>query len=317
MLNEDALIAIDVVIPAYNASRFIAATLQSVASQSHLPARLIVVDDGSQDDTSAIVEHFCVAHPEVNAVLLRQDNRGLSAARNAGIKHATSPWIALLDADDIWEPLKLEKQVKQLQESRLSNVGVVYCDYSLIDENGHQLELPRFVLRPEIRGDVRQALRRENCVAGSGSAVLVRRSLFEQVGLFDVSLCSAEDWDMWIRLANVASFDYVNEPLVKIRRHRSSLQANHTKMLDGELSLLNKLVRHGLDPWPVYRLRRHAAFHQIDITDLRCYPTLDPALTKLFTGWNFRFFALYIRARVAFGAAIRRVLAWCRRNDGR
>jgi len=123
---------IDVIIPAYNAGAFITQTLQSVLMQDAPLQSVIVVNDGSTDNTQAKVLAFQQQNPELNLVLINQKNSGLSAARNAGIRHSRAGHIALLDADDVWDTQKLSTQIALYQNSENPQLGVVYFGYQLI-----------------------------------------------------------------------------------------------------------------------------------------------------------------------------------------
>ncbi len=231
---------IDVVIPAYNASAFIERTLESVLRQTLAPASIIVVDDGSVDDTAALVRRFVEAHPEQKIVLLSQSNKGISGARNAGLKIATSEFVALVDADDMWEPEKLERQAALFMRAGTEKLGLVYCDYRLIDEHGAPVRA-RGHTGPRLRGNIHRELRKGNLISGSASAVLIRTKVLQEVGLFDESLVCCEDWDMWLRIGKDWEVDFVPEKLVLIRRHSESIQRDNRKMLEGDLRIAVKL----------------------------------------------------------------------------
>lgn len=238
---------IDVVIPAYNASAFITQTLASVAQQTLLPASIIVVDDGSVDDTAELVRHFADEHPSLKIALLSHSNKGASGARNAGLKVATSEFVALLDADDLWEPDKLERQAELFMRDGAEKLGMVYCDYRLIDDSGNSIQT-RSHVAPRLRGRVRQELSKGNLISGSASAVLIRNRVLKDVGLFDETLVCGEDWDLWLRISKNWEVDYVPQTLVCIRRHSQSVQAklDHRKMLEDDLRIAVRLSDEGL-----------------------------------------------------------------------
>lgn len=236
---------IDVVIPAYNASAFIERTLESVLRQTLAPSSIIVVDDGSADDTAALVRRFAEAHPAQKIVLLSQSNKGISGARNAGLKVATSEFVALLDADDLWEPEKLERQAALFRRASAEKLGLVYCDYRLIDEHGAPVRA-RSHTGPRLRGSIRSELCKGNLISGSASAVLIRTRVLQDVGLFDEALVCCEDWDLWLRISKDWEVDFVPETLVRICRHSQSIQLDNRKMLEGDLRIAVKLSDEGL-----------------------------------------------------------------------
>jgi glycosyltransferase involved in cell wall biosynthesis len=220
----NGLPAVDVVIPAYNAEAYIAAALRSALSQTHSPRRIFVVDDGSTDRTAQVVRRI----RDQRVKLIRKSNGGLSSARNAGLAQSRAPWVAFLDADDVWLPRKLQRQIEVLQSTPNVRLGLVYCDYGNIDIQGRSLPgFPCFQLDPRVKGRVRRLLYRGNLVAGSGSAALVRRECFKRVGNFDEQLRSTEDWDMWLRISGEWEMDFAPEKLVMLRRHPQSMSVTH------------------------------------------------------------------------------------------
>lgn len=233
--------SIDVVIPTYNGERFILAALDSVNAQTVLPTRIIVVDDGSTDRTADVVRAYASIVP---LTLLQQKNGGLSAARNAGIRASTGEYIALLDADDEWYPTKLEEQMRVFANTPFVDVGLVYTAYSIIDADGRPTD--KFFQVPldrRVRGKVFVRLLDANMITGSGSGVLVKRACFDAVGLFDEQLAACEDWDMWLRVAQKCAVDFVDKPLVKIRRHGENMQNDAGRMFRNILSFYDKWLK--------------------------------------------------------------------------
>lgn len=213
---------VDVVIPVHNGAAFIAACLESVFAQTVRPKRVVVVDDGSTDDTVAVVESTRRRHPELILHRLER-NRGASAARNAGLRLSDSPLVAFLDADDIWRPEKLEAQLSVFHNDD-ERVGVVHSAYFLIDEHSVPI-VGEFVHEPELRGDVLNAILFDDYVlSGSASSVLVKREVLERAGGFDEALYHAEDWDLWARLAAISHIDFTPKPVVGVRVHAGSAQ---------------------------------------------------------------------------------------------
>jgi glycosyltransferase involved in cell wall biosynthesis len=232
---------IDVVMPAYNAAAYILDALASIVGQTCLPKRILVIDDGSSDNTVAIVRQYAEqVRDACEIVCLSQVNAGPSAARNVGLAMCKAQFVAMLDADDIWEPTKLAKQLDCFVTSAWSNLGLVYCDYSLMDRRGVPLVNLGFQLNRDIRGNVARKLRRANQIAGSASAVLLRRQALLDVGLFDETLVCAEDWDLWLRIADKYAVDFIDEPLVRLRQHPHNSQNNESRMLGGEIRFAQK-----------------------------------------------------------------------------
>lgn len=240
---------IDVVIPAFNAEKYIEKTLESIGLQGDTLGTIFVVNDGSTDRTQAIVETFSYSHPQLAIELINQENAGLASARNAGInaslQKSKRSYIALIDADDVWLARKLEKQLAVFNASSDPQLGIVYCSYELIDETSARILGENMIIKPSLRGEVYSSLLTGNFVSGSGSSVLIKSAVFKEIGLFDEALNASEDWDMWIRIARKFHFDFVNESLVQIRVHQRNMQKDFSRMLASELAMLNKFAQHG------------------------------------------------------------------------
>lgn len=207
---------VSVVIPAYNAMTYLPDTLNSVLKQTFSDFEVLIIDDGSTDYIQTWVAQN-VTEPRIR--LIAQANQGLSAARNTGIANAQGEYVAFLDADDLWESTKLEKQVHHLDNN--SAVGVVYNWIGVIDAEGKPTGR---VWGGNIEGDVLTEILQRNII--DCPSVLVRRKCFEDVGVFDRTLRSVEDWDMWIRIASRYPFAVTKEPLVYYRQHASNMSKN-------------------------------------------------------------------------------------------
>jgi glycosyltransferase involved in cell wall biosynthesis len=208
---------VSVIIPAYNAMNYLAETLESVLKQTFTNFEVLIINDGSSDN---IVE-WASEIQDARVRLICQDNQGLAGARNTGIWCSKGEYLAFLDADDIWEPTKLEKQVKCLNEN--ADIGLVSCWISHVDENGN---IVGFTNVPKFTGtDLKRELFTFNNIL-CGSTPILRRSCFEKVGFFERSLKSAEDWDMWLRIARYYSISVIREPLVRYRHHSNNMSKN-------------------------------------------------------------------------------------------
>jgi glycosyltransferase involved in cell wall biosynthesis len=213
----------------FNGAQFIIQAIKSIEAQSYRPTKIIVIDDGSTDTTEEVVLKYA-AHCALPIQYIKKENGGPSSARNAGLKAATSDYIAFLDADDEWHERKLEEQIAVFEASKFPDLGIVYCDYQIIDEAGRLLPFKTVMLDPSIQGDVSRRLLHGNFITGSDSAVLVKRKCFEKVGLFDETLVAFEDLDLWIRLSRYYQFDYASSELVKIRFHPNNAQKDEVRM---------------------------------------------------------------------------------------
>ncbi len=234
---------INVVIPVYNGARFIVDALDSVVHQTLAPERIIVIDDGSTDNTHELVSKYKETSP-VEITLIKKQNGGLSSARNAGIKESTSEFIAFLDADDTWVKEKLEEQIYIYDKTEFKNLALVYCDYDVIDSSG-KVKYKNYKApldQKRMRGSVFKKLIERNQIASSGSGVLIKREIFDTVGLFDETLPWGEDWDMWLRIAQKFEVDFTPKTLVHIRKNEHNMTANPTKVFEGEVQFYNKWI---------------------------------------------------------------------------
>lgn len=281
-------------IPAYNAGAFIAQTLQSVLLQDMPIQSVIVVNDGSIDDTQSKVLAFQEQNPQLKIALIYQDNAGLSAARNAGIRHSQADYISLLDADDLWHPTKLSSQIALFQNSHNPQLGVVYCAYELIDAAGNLLPAKeQALITPNLRGNVYKSLLRGNFISGSGSSVLIARAVFDQVGLFDQKLKACEDWDMWLRIAQHYLFDYVDQTLVSIRVHPHNMQKDLGRMISAELLVLNKFYERGeKNAFLLWKLRTYLSNKQIAANSIAGFSDCSQNLQAALSGWRMGLAAL-------------------------
>jgi glycosyltransferase involved in cell wall biosynthesis len=215
---------VSVIIPAYNAEKFIAKTLQSVISQTYHNIEILVINDGSQDQTVNIIESF--GQKDSRIILLEQANAGVAVARNLGIAKAKGELIAPIDADDIWYPENLEKQVNRMLKADQS-VGLVYAWSVDINENDH---LTGGFHVAEYEGKVYLPLLYHNFI-GNGSAVLIKKSCLEKVGgynyeqLKDENSHGSEDWELYLRIAEYYEFVVVPEFLIGYRK--SSLSTSY------------------------------------------------------------------------------------------
>src|SRR5262245_61752725 len=212
MVANNLVPAVSVAIPAYNAARYLAEAIDSVLAQTFTDLEIVVVDDGSTDDTPEVLQQY---KPPVRWI--RQLNLGLSGARNRGVLESRAPLVAFLDADDVWVPTKLEQQVREL--SGRPEFGVAY---SAFIEGSADLK-PIGVTSRGRTGVILPDLLTRGNIVGTPSTVVCRRFLFDQRGGFDPRLSQCHDWDMWIRLATVAKFLYLTEPLIIHRRHETNM----------------------------------------------------------------------------------------------
>jgi glycosyltransferase involved in cell wall biosynthesis len=295
---------VDVIVPAYNASAYIRETLASVAIQGSVLAKIIIVNDGSTDNTSEVVNQFVQEHPALQVQIIDQINAGLSAARNAGIRASTAPFIALLDADDVWVADKLNKQLAVFNQSSNDRLGLVYCGYSLINQNSTPLPSSIGVIKPKLRGEASKKLLTGNFISGSGSAALIKSEVFQKVGLFDESLRAGEDWDMWLRIAQQFHFDYCPEELVLIRLHENNMQKDSLRMLTAELMILNKFYKSDRNNlFLLWKIRTILFNRQLSTSSISGFEQCHPKLKSQLSGIRLKlaFALIYPLAQLAKG----------------
>jgi glycosyltransferase involved in cell wall biosynthesis len=220
---------VSVILPSRNRSRRLGVALRTALGQHDVTLEVVVVDDGSTDDTAAVAS--AVGDPRVRYVR-RDDPGGVSVARNVGIGEARGRWIAFLDDDDVWAPTKLSRQVAAMvaQGRTWSYAGDVLVDADLRIVAGSPPPPPEEVVR---------GIERHNSVPAGASNVVVGSDLLAQVGAFDPTLTIGEDWDLWIRLARSGSPGWVRSPLVAISQHGS----NASRDADAMLAQLDVIAR--------------------------------------------------------------------------
>lgn len=221
---------VSVIIPAFNAEKFLRETLESALGQTVPPLEVIVVDDGSTDGTVALVERFRGA-----VRLLRQANGGVARARNAGAAQAKGEWLAFLDADDVWLPGKLERQMAS------ADAALIHTDrYNIGVLDG--LPAVHGDLQPLVDGDVFSALLIGGNVITT-SSVALRTEVFRDLGGFDEDpRLLAEDWDLWLRVAERHAIRACREPLVRYRLHAAGLSRNPAKMNRARLLIVGRAL---------------------------------------------------------------------------
>lgn len=239
---------ISVIIPTYNYGRFIAAAVESALGQTLAPAEVIIVDDGSADTTAEAVARF-----GGRVRYIRQENAGVCRARNRGVKESRGELIAFLDADDIWEPTKLEKQAAIFAADKAT--GLVHCGMREFDsETGRTIAL--HLEGGEGRVAEELLLWEKPVIIGPGGTIMVTREAFDVAGGFDERLRCGEDWDFCYRVARRYKVGFVREPLVNYRSHPAAAHRNVREMERGMGLFYEKAFAEGGPE--ILRLRRRA-----------------------------------------------------------
>ncbi len=216
MSDDNSQPLVSVITPTYNRSGFLKRAITSVLNQTYTNLEMIIADDCSTDDTEQMVSS--INDDRIKYIKL-ESNKGPAGARNIAIKSAKGQYITLLDSDDEYLPEKLELQVNQFEDSP-KDIGVIYCGYLIVYEPDtiHGKVLPQY------KGDIFNTLLKHNCM-GSPTP-LIRKECFDTCGVFDDSLPSYDDWDMWIRISEKYKFEFINEALAKVYTHGDQTSTN-------------------------------------------------------------------------------------------
>lgn len=294
---------VSVVLPSFNSARYLPAAIASVLAQTVPDVELIIVDDGSTDETSAVVAGYGSA-----ARYIRQANAGVSAARNRGIAEARGKYVAFLDADDTWLPGKLERQLKALRDQ--PDRQLCYSAFTVVDADLRPIN-DRHSVRA---GTALEDLLLNGNVVGSICTVVCHRRLLEVAGGFDPALSQCADWDMWVRLARLTEFVYLDEPLVTYRQHASNMSRGARLLERDSVRVLEKAFADPGLPPRLRAARRRAfgrnyrvlagTFFQAGLYPdfLRCAGRgvgLDPRQTAYLLAYPLRGIGRYVAARTS------------------
>jgi glycosyltransferase involved in cell wall biosynthesis len=260
---------VSVIIPVYNGARYLREAIESVLTQSYRDVEVIIVDDGSTDNTAAVVADI----HDTRLKYIYHENRGVAAARNTGVQASRGEYIALQDDDNVLFPDAVGRHVDFMD--RNPGVGFTHGQFVTMDESGIPLrKKPRGPASTFIRNG-REEIR--HLVLGDrtiGLFFLIRRSCLDDVGLFKIGLLMSEDWDIWIRLAKYYDVGHVSGPIAKVRVHHDSMtacskvdviQESHRSVLesvfsDAELGPLYRPLRNKADFGLYCLCAREAAF---------------------------------------------------------
>ena len=233
--REDARVTVSIIIPTYNCAPRLLRAARSVAAQTYRDIEILIIDDGSTDDTADRVAEWS-AQSGANVRYVRQNNAGPAAARNHGMRLASGDLIAFLDADDEWRADKLEKQVPLMR----GKVGLVYCSNTFVDSNG--TPLTNYVRRIELhRGDILLPLFCDFFLLTS--AVVISKAAYAAVGEFDEKLAVGEDYEFFLRLARKFHVDYSPEELlIRCVRPDSLSRLDYVTDARNDITTLSKFL---------------------------------------------------------------------------
>ena len=252
---------VSVIIPTYNRGRYICNAIDSALAQTYGNIEVIIVDDGSTDDTRDILSRY---GSRIGYVF--QNNAGPSTARNNGIRRSRGDLIAFLDSDDIWLPEKLGRQVQLIVSSH--DIGLVNCGYYTIDASGKIIAGPIIMKNYESKKLFLKEFMVRNILCAGVSGSLIRRECFDKLGFFNEDLWIGEDWDMWLRIAKHYDMKFAEEPLVKCRAHGNNLHRNTTRIMDEK-----KIVERNIEKWRF--ITRGKAYSYIYLDMAHEYTTVE------------------------------------------
>lgn len=226
---------VDVLIPAFNAAHFLPGAIESVLAQTEADWHIVIVDDGSTDNTREVVSAY-VDRLGDQLTYLYQENRGLPAARNAGIRVSSAPLIALLDADDLWLPNRLADTLPLFESD--PQTGLTYGGVVRFREAGEVLDTFRGNRRNGQGLVAREIFTRQ--IELPCPTVTFRRSCLDRVGYFDETLRATEDRDLWLRIAQQFHIGFVPKVLARYRVSENSMSADLTRMLSAQQQFIRK-----------------------------------------------------------------------------
>jgi len=233
---------VSVIIPTYNCAQYIREAMDSALTQSFNDYEIIVVDDGSTDNTKQIIENYCRRYGERVRYVFQQ-NQGMCVARNNAIRAMRGEYIALLDADDRWKRDRLEEGVRILDAN--PEIGLLHSGFIRIDETGRDIGIPQ-VKECLMSGEIfKRLLLREMHI--STPTTIFRKACCDSIGLFDENLTrlGAEDRDLWLRISLQYKVYYINKVLAEYRVRASSLSRKYERMMEGRIYIINKFCSDG------------------------------------------------------------------------
>ncbi len=214
-------VLVSVIIPNYNYANYVCEAIDSALNQTYENIEVIVVDDGSTDGSREVLESY---GDKITTIF--NDNAGVSVARNNGVKSSGGKYVAFLDADDIWLPQKLAKQVKLFENER--DLGLVHVGVEEFDSTEHSLNTRLEGMSGSVSHEF--LLFERPVVLGGGSGLMITREIFNEVEGFDPMLLTSADWDLFYRISRRYKIGFVSEVLLKYRIHGSNMHGNIKRM---------------------------------------------------------------------------------------
>ena len=222
---------VSVVIATFNTGRYLPQAVQSVLSQTYSNVEILIIDDGSTDDTAQIIRRW---EQDERVRVYRQPNGGQAQARNRGVALSKGQYVAFLDADDEWLSHKLSRQMPLFTNPQ---VGVVYSEYECMDGEGRSLPKPPTRM---YRGRITAALLIDNFV--SFQTAVVRRECLERHGAFDESVRMGDDYDLWLRLSAHYEFDFIPQPTARYRVWSGQMSKNYRRRYESAIHTMRRFL---------------------------------------------------------------------------
>ncbi|MEI6145322.1 MAG: glycosyltransferase [Methylococcales bacterium] len=249
---------ISIIIPVYNGERYLTEAIESALAQSYKHFELLIINDGSTDNSAAIIKPFL---KDLRVIYIEQKNAGVAAARNAAIKQAKGKYIGFLDQDDLWLSNKLEVQVAALELN--ANVFFVHSRHDVIDAEGNNID---YDLITRVSGYCFEELFKKNRIAVL--TVLIRKTIFEEIGLFNEQLSGVDDYDMWLRITLKYPIKYIDLSLACYRFHDNNISKNNFKMTILDLNTITTFLFEHPEALSrvnskVVRARLYELYHQL------------------------------------------------------
>ena len=303
---------ISCIITVYNGGKrgFLPQAIESVLHQTYENFELLIIDDGSTDNTKEICESYL---KDSRVTYIYKENGGISSARNCGIKKSTGDYICFLDDDDEWLSDKLEKQIVLFENSQDKKLGMIHTWIQFVDEQSKPFKLQTYTTS----GDIYKDLFEKN-VINATSSVMIKRGVFDRVGMFKPHMIHWEDYELWFRVAKEYHVESVNEPLVKYRVHSKETLTDSRKrnLLYAHLvyhyALESKRDDVVIDDRKIYN-RVHKFFAQscLGVKDIKEFRR-NYKLAKVYGGTGVKLKLLYIAS--FFPGVVDKLVAWHRKK---
>lgn len=246
---------VSIIIPAYNAGKFIDSTIQSILQQTHSNWELIIIDDGSTDDTAQKIQPY-LSDNRIRYFL--QQNKGVSYARNYGFTYASGKFIGFLDADDYWLPENITEKLKKFDSGE--DYGLVHSDMKVVDE---QMQETGELLTGNEGNLLDELLLSKGCSIPAPSSILVKKEVVSMVQGFDINISTSADLDFFLRIAQLFPIGRIPKPLGLYRKHPENMHLNIQRMEKDNIYVYQKAERNNMFRSELFRRRCFSNMYMI------------------------------------------------------